>query len=603
MTSGLEGILTSAFRSGHRSYQNTAQNDVNAENPDYSKVRSTQQTVYMSDQLVGVKAGKTIRCTDPILRNNLAAVKTELETLRVTSNTYTMLQGLMGQVGNESETLSGLIGDFFTLLDTPSVQESVVFLNDLSAKADAVAKSFRKLSETVQQLRADADQQIFLSLRKVEELLQEYDDVNKSITKVSQDSARLHAAEDRKDAILLELSTYLEVHQTVDVTAQGSDSNMHYLWGPDGIALVTKKGPNTLTFQPTQAINATQTRENGQLSPVTLHFDALSIDITENLVEGQLGGLLAMRDHDLPSIQAILDRGASCFADYLNQIHNQGTSYELVNELESGRNLDQNMDFANRAGVLRVAIVDAQGVVVDKQDILLQVANTLPLILADMQQLDGVTPYWKGDKLCISVADSADGNKRGIALCGLTVDAKEALASLGLNDLFWGNETYTPFADEVPVGFAENITLNPRILNNPQTFAHAKLNDQQHLSIGETGTQKSDNRLLEALSETQNDSWTFKAAGFWQEKVMRPFDFGRQFMTDVAQKSGVATRQFQAVESGKNIIDEAFFKVKGVDETENRLEQMKWSNYLQNIMTLMGISQKLDRTLLDILRY
>lgn len=602
MASGLPSLLASALLAGGRCYKTTAQNTVNAENEDYAVLHTHMYTRGAGSKDMSAIASAPQRQTDPTILKALAHTKSELELLRQKSQTSGVLSAALGTVGDEALSLSGRIDAFFRALETPSLaQNQGVYLATLVQRASELAEGFSSFSHQVQDLRASADYDISEGVKNAQSLLEDYHTQNQTIGKSTQDSMQVLSAQDRKDAILLELSTYLEVTQTIDREHSKGQNELHYLWGPDGVPLVTHQKTHDLSFTPHVGMLPADSLEGGALSPLELKIDARTIDLTNKLHSGKFAGLFEMRDHFLPDIQAILDAGATALADTFNAIHNQGAAYNTPKTYQSSRVLDPSLVLGTLdPGILRVATVNEEGGVTQFQDISLSATTTLQDLLDTLTSMDHINAYMRdGHAYVVSDAD-------GIAFRGLNEDGENALTRMGLNDLFWSSEERDFSDSTVPTGFSFDMHINPAIAKTPKLFAHALLTDDPNLEIQlntplPTGLQKADGRTLQNLFSEKLNIWTFKEAGDWAEARMKPIEWGKAFLTDITFKAETANRAFKSKESSVTVLSESLNNIRSVDTTQNQLEQVQWSSYMQNIMTVMGTVQNLHRFFLQII--
>jgi len=592
-------ILPDALQVGQRAYQNSVQNEVNRENPHYTRVKSTSQTTFIDGHISGVRYGKNIRQNHPVLYENLLSVKTNLEKIRSLSHFSEQLETALGEVSAEGHNLSKSVSDFFNTFALPIMADHTAYLKDTVDKAEALAAHFRELSVNIQNLRANVDYELSSGFQRVNDLLNRYHTLNVESTRGESDSARRFAAEDDKEAVLIELATYMTVKESKAPHTDSTKDALNYLWGPDGLALSTQVRANRFDFTHHPLIHATDTLEGGQLSGATLCFDELSIDATPHLKEGQLGALFALRDTILPQMQEALDRGASVFADHINAIHTQGSAYDTPSELQSAQSVDGTVSLVGKSGVLRVAVVDEKGVVVEKSDLLLQTFQNVDELLTSLNQMDNLQVRLQGGTLQLTAEPGTNGEKQGVALCGLTPDAKDLLGSWHLNDLFTSESVHIPFDNKIPHGFAETFKVREEILHNPARIAHGKLNTKPHLCVGESGVGRSDFSTVQAIGNASSDALRFEKAGFMDTKSMRFFDFSRTFMNQISSESARYKGLLESKETAVGTLQEALDKAKGVDPAENRLEQMKWASYLQDIMALIGMDNALHQRFLD----
>ena len=123
MTLGLDSLLTSAFFTGQRCLKVTAQNSVNADNPNYCRIDVQPQTQGVGPQDMHVCVSAMRRSSDPILLNNLSDAQTDLAQFSQTMQTYALLESCLGPVGDNADNLSSRIAAFFDVLSAPALAQ------------------------------------------------------------------------------------------------------------------------------------------------------------------------------------------------------------------------------------------------------------------------------------------------------------------------------------------------------------------------------------------------------------------------------------------------------------------------------------------------
>lgn len=591
-------LITAGLVSGQKQLGRAMRNATNAETKGYHKVTSHMVSSALGHNSSTVDISPVMRSENQALFNRVCENHTLLEGLRAYQGTLQNLEDAVGRVGDEGDTLAGRMTEFQSVLARPQMtQDRGAYFKEVVNKADLLAKGFRDMSREVQKCRSEADKGIEVALSEIQSLIYQYHDANQGIMRLKPGTEEFYLMRDKRDQAFLELSSYMPVQET----RPENDPRGCYLSGPDGMTLVTPKRPNSFSFNSSGSLGPEDLLENGHVQRVKLHFDDLTFDVTENLSssKGKLGALLETRDEHLPAIQDMLDRGAAVFADKLNHLHNQGTCYGGVDIMESSRLIDPTLSWS-KTGTLRAVVLDGAGKVLEKNDIDLGAVTNIEDFLTQLETI-GIGHRWSDGKLVLHTAQRL-GQSAGMAFAGLSDDAKDLLTDLGLNDLFHSKVYHKAELDTVTVGFAFDMAVNPRLLKNPLQFAHGKLNEDPMLYETHTGVQYSDGRNLDDLGFVQQQDWTFKPAGVWdQPQTLKAKDWGRLFDTHIAQEAGTANDLLEAMEEKVDALDESYQDVVGVDPFENRMQQMKWREYVQHMMVMLGIQQDLENTFVSVL--
>ncbi|WP_156095331.1 FlgK family flagellar hook-associated protein [Candidatus Hepatobacter penaei] len=598
MPSGVGFTLESAFQAGQKRLNILTQNEVNRQDPHFSRLETHMMTQSVGTYESSVQISDIHRCANPVILKGLSETKTTLESWRQLASFYGVLESMSGSVGAEADLLSGSIADFFQALEATNLtMEQDAYLNTVVEKASALAEAFSSFSQKIQDLRSEADHQVARDVEEVQKLLSHYHDVNQIIARSEEGTTELFSAQDKQSGLLKQLSSYFSVSQTHDRFPVDHVLGPCYLWGPGGVPLVTKMRPSTLSFEEAGTMSPDNTCDKGDLSTLVVQFDKLAIDITAHTTSGEIGALLKLRDQILPDMQAVLDRGAATLADTMNAIHTQGSAYAAPAQMISSRVLDSAQPAVTENGQLRIATLDAEGMVVSLKDIPLEPTHTLNDVVTFINDEEGFWASWQDGHIKVGVSD-ATHKAQGVALVGLDASTETLMTVMGLNDLFWSQESHQPNTSDVSPGFALDLRMNPSIQENPRLFAHTKLSQAFPLGIGIPGVQKADGITLSQLAQEKHAVWTFEAAGDWQNKKLTPTDWGRLFTTTLAQKTGHAKSSLSLTESTMSKLESLRQEEEGVDVKNNHLEVVNMTDYMQNVLALMRMTRDLKQQII-----
>lgn len=582
--SALESLLSNALLAGRKAYGATTQNEVNARNPDYVRVQGTAQAERVCPTMTGTSTHLR-RCTDPLSLRHVGKSKTAASGFQILAKVQSDLNSLFGRVGDEGSALAGRIKTFFQTLNQPAqVAGTQAYFTQLVKEAGDVASEFNRLSSEIQSQRTDADQEIGRACSRLNTLLEEFHQCNRMIDSSESAHGDAFTARDKRDALFLQISTYLPVTSSMERNLSGSDTGVEYLYGPDGAALLTKAGANQIIFEESGALTPKtlykDENQDGGLSGVSVQFDQLTKDLTPSLKSGLLGGRLMLRDQVLPDMQAALDEAASVFQDMINTLHNQGTAFSAPTHMENSISMDPTMDLSGRSGFLRIAQINKlTGAVVDFKDIDLSGIRTL----ADLQ----ATTVWPSAPV--------DPHQTGIAYVGISEDAQKLLVDLHMNDLF--------VSETLDIqGRASRISLNPRIQENPEQIAHGMLSKDPDLKPGDTAIQSGDLSTLSKLGGLDRKVFLFNAGGTIGTKEMKIFDYGRLLMSTFASQAAAAKGKAEIADRTLNTWEERLNESQGVDPHENQIQQMEWRNYMQTMMQMYVQTLSLNQMLLSMIQ-
>lgn len=192
-----------------------------------------------------------------------------------------------------SSKITALRESFQALATNPDQQTAQ---NDVLRAAEEVALAFNRLSENIQSLRQEADARIADSVAEIQEALNNIESLNGEIgarKSVGQSTADL---EDQRDVWVAQLSRNMNVN-----TFQRPDGRLAVLTGASQFLLDQEAA--TVNFTAAGDVGPDQTLGN---VTVTDAFGG-TVDITGNLSQGKIGGLLDLRDTILPEAQDQID--------------------------------------------------------------------------------------------------------------------------------------------------------------------------------------------------------------------------------------------------------------------------------------------------------
>jgi flagellar hook-associated protein 1 FlgK len=164
------------------------------------------------------------------------------------------------------------------------------------SSATDVATSLNTATTQVQNLRADADQQIATSVDTLNKLLSQFKDANDAVM------AATAAGTDANDALDTRESLLKKISGIVGVSTTTSSGNSVSIYTSDGITLF-ETSPRKISYDPLTSYSAATVG-----SPV--YIDGVELSAGKNsdsTAQGSLQGLLQLRDEIYPTYQDQLD--------------------------------------------------------------------------------------------------------------------------------------------------------------------------------------------------------------------------------------------------------------------------------------------------------
>ena len=300
---------------------NTVSNNVaNVNTVGYSRKIINYKSVAVAGVGAGVRISDITRQIDEGLLKSLRIENGELNTHAVQEDYYARIQEMFGSPG-DNDSVAHLMESFNEAVELlAAAPEKSLEAAELVRRAQDVLNKLRDMGKTIQELRQQTDTQIAEEVSNINTITAKIDQLNDDIianSSVGNDTTDL---KDQRDLELDKLSKIVDIR---------------YFSRSDGDVVVFTKGGRTLvdTVPPTvshtaaSSVSATSTHDEGDIAGIYVGTAVASNDLTDEIVEGNLKGLIELRDTVLPNLQAELDQLSATMRDIFNQVHNRGTSF------------------------------------------------------------------------------------------------------------------------------------------------------------------------------------------------------------------------------------------------------------------------------------
>jgi len=180
-----------------------------------------------------------------------------------------------------------------------------------------VANAFQSTYADLESVRTDIDQQLDSKVDGINQHLQEIADLNQRISAIELAGNNANSDRDRRDLLISELATTMGI-QTVE-----SEDKTVSLQLPSGVPLLS--GTNPLQVE---------TVLTGSVLGLQVKMGSTVIPLDASKVDGELHGLLDVRDNLIPDLMNRLDLLAYDFGTAVNLQHQAGSGLDGI----SGRN-------------------------------------------------------------------------------------------------------------------------------------------------------------------------------------------------------------------------------------------------------------------------
>ena len=325
----------------------------NADTPGYTRKTAEQNNLVLAGVSSGVALGNIKRTVDEnLLKSYLSS--------NSTSGNYCMQNDYL----SKTETLLGTpTGDNSIAANVGNLQSAFeTFANEVTSasgkytlinNAQTIAARLNSISSEIQKLRGDADLNITDAVEEINADLKTLHELNDKIVKYTvmnyDGTANL---EDQRDELLRSIS------EKIDISYFKRDNGAIVLQTKSGETLLDDE-PHYLSHTAISQAGPTTSYAGGEISGIYVNGK----DITNQIQDGEIKGLIEIRDVILPSLQSQLDELAGGLKSAINSAHNMGVSYPAPSSLTGTRTfINPNLQSIQiQEGDVRFTIFDTDG--------------------------------------------------------------------------------------------------------------------------------------------------------------------------------------------------------------------------------------------------
>jgi len=305
-------------------------NIANVNTPGYSRKDIQLQSRVVSGAGAGVQIGEIRRAIDEGLLKNLRAETGNYQKFNAQTPYYERIQELFGAPG-DNISISHILAEFSKSLETLALSpDKSLDQGEMVRRAEDVTQKLKDMSDAIQTLRLQADQDIGAAAVQITALSAEIGDFNDKIIRYSSTNQDVSDLRDLRDASLDQLS------QLIDISYFSRSDGDIVVFTSAGRTLVDNV-PATLSHSSASSVTATTTLAEGDLNGLYVGTAILGNDITTAVTGGSVKGLIDMRDTILTNLQSQFDELAGEIRDSFNQVHNRGTPYPGSQSLSGTR--------------------------------------------------------------------------------------------------------------------------------------------------------------------------------------------------------------------------------------------------------------------------
>jgi len=353
----LNGVISSgltAIATNSAAMRVTSDNIANVNTPGYVRRVAQQSTLAPGGQLAGVQLSEVQRIVNAYLDKEVLTSNGNASRYTVQSSMMDQLNASLGEPGDGSSIGSRLDAVYAALgqsaLDPSSLANRLGALN----RFNGLAQEISNLAGSISDMRTAADQQIGSVVSEANIVIKKITDLNPLIQHATIAGDTGSGLLDQRDTLVSQLSSLIGIR-----TLTQADGRM-FISTTDGVQLVSDNYA-VLKFQPSSGPSfkpvMVQTMNRISNQPVG------SQQILEpHVSNGELRGLLDMRDETLSGLGQELGSLAQTLSSAFNAVHNANAAIPPPGLLQ-GRNTGLlGTDALNFTGATTIAIADGSGV-------------------------------------------------------------------------------------------------------------------------------------------------------------------------------------------------------------------------------------------------
>lgn len=348
LLSGLSGLRAAQTGIGVAS-----QNVTNANTPGYVRTEVILSPRTQLGAGAGVDVSAVMRAANRFLDTASYIAEAANGSASVRSDILARAQANFGDPSSDT-SMFGLLNGFWSAVNEIGVDpSSSLRRDDAVSSLQSTFTELQRVAQSLKDLSAEADQRISDDVANAQDLVNRIAALNDQIRLNKRTDADASAAENAQSALIDQLSSLMDVR--VSPVAEGGVQVR-----TSGGALLVGVTPATLSYTPDASASEAH-------AVITLNAsDGSQTNLEPFLKDGELKGLLQVRDQDLPNLQQALGGFAAALGDALNQVHNENSSTPAVSTL-TGRDTGLlASDSLNFTGNSIIGIVDANGVLNDR---------------------------------------------------------------------------------------------------------------------------------------------------------------------------------------------------------------------------------------------
>lgn len=531
-------IALSALRAAQVGISVTSANIANADVDGYTVKTANQVSTVSGSTGSGTAIASVTGGVDKYVFASLLSSNADLGAASITTTYTDQLQALMGSTTGSDDGGTSITTQMASL--ETAVTELTSTPNDNSTQstlvsaADTLASQLQDISSSISTLETNANQQISDDVDSVNEALNKIDKLNDQIVAAKAKGQSTADLEDERSSAIQTISSLMDISTTTSSS---------------GAVSIRTTGGTTLL---SNRVHELSVGASGSI----LVDD--SNDITSTITNGEIGGLLTLRDATLPGAQDELDTLAAKLISSVNAAVADGSSVPAPDSLTGTTDLDDVSSFS-ASGTVRIALVDEDGNLTSYSDLDLSDYSSIDDLVTAVDGIDGVSASVNSDGT-LTISSDTDGSGVAIGALDSSINGQSFSSFFGFNAVFTGSS-------------ASNIGVSSSLLKDSGTLAVGTL-ETDVTTTGEAVLTAGSTTVADALNSALTASYSFGAAGSIGTMSGTLTEYSSRVVSAFASRASTAEDAETSAETLQSSLSSSIASQSGVnvDEETAKLE-------------------------------
>lgn len=336
MSSDIIGILNSTLNVNKKLIDIAMQNIANADDPKYSTKVVSTSSIVSGQTLGGVKIDMiTSSNIDPLLEKTFYSANAKAASAQYIGDISKEVLDKLGCPGS-NQGLQKTLSDFENaIIETSFNPTDIALRNNLQNKTDDLTKYIRNTANFIQEKRLDADIKLCQSLKEANAILSKIQQLNRAKLLCHNGSIEYCTLDDEIKYAMVDLSKYFDF--SVKNSGATLANNGYDIVGKELYSFEYSPQNSIDDFINDKAFNklslVSRSLDGGQVNKTSIISDDKSSDLSYNVNEGLINGLLQVRDNYMPRLAETLDQLTLNIAQVFNTVHNSGCGSKSLKSL------------------------------------------------------------------------------------------------------------------------------------------------------------------------------------------------------------------------------------------------------------------------------